>query len=130
MSGERRASFQSLAPLRPLVSRNAVARSRGWIDGPGHVGLELRFVDRPQALEIGDRISVRPVHTQIGDGPGDVAHDEKARRVDRKAESMRSGTTLLLSILPAAAALSPSAAAYVPSVLLPENTPVRPAAST
>jgi acetolactate synthase I/II/III large subunit len=43
---------------------------------------------------------------------------------------MRSGTTLLLSMLPAAAALSPSAAAYVPSVLLPENTPVRPAAST
>ena len=78
MFGEHRASLQSFTPLRLLVPRNAEARSGRWIDGPAHVGLELRFVQRPQALEIGDRISLRPVHAQVGHGPGHVAHDEEA----------------------------------------------------
>src|SRR5207302_10142527 len=30
-----------------LVSRNAEARSGRWIDSPGYVDLELRFVQRP-----------------------------------------------------------------------------------
>jgi hypothetical protein len=52
------------------------------------------------------------------------------REEPAKAEIMRSGTRVLLSMLPAATALSPSTAACVPNVLVRENAPVRPAAST
>jgi hypothetical protein len=55
VDGKVSAIDQAKASCSLLVARNAEARSERWIDSPGYVGLELRLVQRPELLEIGNR---------------------------------------------------------------------------